>query len=125
MALPLPQSFFEAIVTTHIATQEVDYLPQALNLPQPRNVGRVRPRSAALDWIAISFDPWSAGKSPLNTEFAPSLAAKEHEFQGTATKGKPTTHTADGSAPDKKGKKDTEMRESIQVRQSPSRKTDM
>jgi hypothetical protein len=118
MSLPLPKSFFEAIVTTHVATQEVDYLPQALNLPTARNVGRVKPRSAAADWLAIQFDPWSAGKSPLNVEYVASLSSKEHEFQGTASTGKPTTHVADGSKPDKgKDKKDLQMRESIQSMQ--------
>jgi hypothetical protein len=75
MALPIPTGFFEAIVSTHIACQDVDYLPQVPNLPLSRGVGRFKPRSAAMDWLAISFDPWSAGKSPLNTEFIPSLTA--------------------------------------------------
>jgi hypothetical protein len=50
-------------------------IPQVPNLPQSRGVGRVKARSAAMDWLAIAFDPWSAGKSPLNTEFVPSLTS--------------------------------------------------
>lgn len=78
--LPLPQGFHEAIFASHVAKQEVDYLPQIPNLPQTRTVGRVKPRSAALDWIAISFDPWSAGKPPVNTEFVTSLTANASKF---------------------------------------------
>ena len=62
---------------------------QVPNLPTARTVGRVKPRSAAVDWMAINFDPWSAGKSPLTAEFVPSLLAKEHEFKGAESKGKP------------------------------------
>eukprot|EP01036_Dinobryon_divergens_P044896 gene44896-59923_t len=58
--VPLPVGFFEAIKSKHVAKQEVDYLPQVPNLPQTRTVGRVKPRSTAVDWLAISFDPWSA-----------------------------------------------------------------
>lgn len=78
--MPLPVGFFEAIVARRVAKQEVEYLPQVPNLPQTRNIGRVKPRSAAVDWLAVSFDPWSAGKSPLNTEFLPSLTAKADKF---------------------------------------------
>ena len=74
--MPLPKGFFESIVGKHIAKQAVDYLPQVPNLPQARTVGRVKPRSAAADWIAINFDPWSAGKVPLNFEFINSLSSK-------------------------------------------------
>jgi hypothetical protein len=80
--VPLPVGFFNAIVAKHIAKQEVDYLPLVPNLPQARTVGRVKPRSAAIDWLAISFDPWSAGKSPLNSEFVPSLAARAEKILG-------------------------------------------
>jgi hypothetical protein len=30
-------------------------------------IGAVKPRSAAEDWLAIGFDPWSAGKDPLQS----------------------------------------------------------
>ena len=76
MVMPLPTGFFQAIIAKHIATQHVDYLPQVPNIPQARTVGRVKPRNAAADWLAVSFDPWSAGKNPLNTEFVPSLSSK-------------------------------------------------
>jgi hypothetical protein len=80
--VPLPVGFFQAIIAKHIAKQEVDYLPMVPNLPQARTVGRVKPRSAAIDWMAISFDPWSAGKSPLSSEFVPSLAARAEKILG-------------------------------------------
>lgn len=73
----LPEGFFKSIHATHIGTAEVDYLPSVPNLPQPRPVGRVKPRSAAEDWFAIGFDPWSAGKDPLQREFVSSLTTKE------------------------------------------------
>jgi len=79
---PLPIGFFNAIVAKHIAKQAVDYLPMVPNLPQSRTVGRVKPRSSAIDWMAISFDPWSAGKNPLNSDFVPSLAAKAEKIFG-------------------------------------------
>jgi hypothetical protein len=79
---PLPIGFFNAIIAKHIAKQAVDYLPMVPNLPQSRTVGRVKPRSSAVDWMAISFDPWSAGKRPLNAEFVPSLAAKPEKLFG-------------------------------------------
>mmetsp|Transcript_30732 Transcript_30732/g.69742 ORF Transcript_30732/g.69742 Transcript_30732/m.69742 type:complete len:530 (+) Transcript_30732:1-1590(+) len=78
--MPLPVGFFEAIEAKHVAQQTVDYLPQVPNLPQSRNIGRVKPRSAAADWLMIHFDPWSAGKNPLSTEFVPSLMEKAEQF---------------------------------------------
>jgi hypothetical protein len=76
MVMPLPVGFFGNIAARRICAQEVDYLPQVPNLPQAKNVGRVKPRTIALDWLAIGFDPWSAGKSPLNVEFVSSLSSK-------------------------------------------------
>jgi len=73
----LPEGFFNAIYSTHVGKAEVDYLPTVPNLPLPRPVGRVKPRSAAEDWFAIGFDPWSAGKDPLSREFIPTLLTKE------------------------------------------------
>jgi hypothetical protein len=81
--LPLPVGFFDAITAKHVAKQAADYLPQVPNLPQSRTIGRVKPRSAASDWLMISFDPWSAGKNPLGTEFVPSLMAKADKLLGT------------------------------------------
>jgi len=78
--MPLPVGFFAAIEAKHVAQQAVDYLPQVPNLPLARNIGRVKPRSAAADWMMISFDPWSAGKTPLSTEFIPSLMEKAEKF---------------------------------------------
>jgi hypothetical protein len=78
--MPLPVGFFEAITAKHVAKQTVDYLPQVPNLPQSRTVGRVKPRSAAVDWLAVNFDPWSAGKNPLSTEFVNSLATKAEKL---------------------------------------------
>jgi hypothetical protein len=80
--MPLPVGFFAAIEAKHVAQQAVDYLPQVPNLPQSRTIGRVKPRSAAADWLMISFDPWSAGKNPLSTEFVPSLMAKADKILG-------------------------------------------
>eukprot|EP01038_Epipyxis_sp_PR26KG_P004402 gene4402-6226_t len=81
--MPLPVGFFGAIASKHIAKQSVDYLPQVPNLPQTRTIGRVKPRSAAADWLLISFDPWSAGKNPLGTEFVPSLMSKADKIIDT------------------------------------------
>ena len=78
--MPLPVGFFESIVAKHVAQQSADYLPQVPNLPQSRTIGRVRPRSAASDWLAIAFDPWSAGKNPLNIEFVPSILEKAEKI---------------------------------------------
>lgn len=76
MVMPLPVGFYDCISAKHIAKQAVDYLPQVPNIPQSRTIGRVKPRSSAVDWMMIHFDPWSAGKNPLGTEFVPSLMAK-------------------------------------------------
>jgi hypothetical protein len=78
--MPKPVGFFEAIVAKHVAQQAVDYLPQVPNLPQSRTIGRVKPRSAAADWLMINFDPWSAGKNPLGMEFVTSLVANAEKF---------------------------------------------
>jgi hypothetical protein len=85
LVMPLPIGFFKAIVSKKVAKQEVDYLPKVPNLPQSRTVGRVKPRSAAVDWLAVSFDPWSAGKNPLNTEFVNLLSAKAEKFLSSET----------------------------------------
>ena len=69
----IPEGFLNAIGATHVGQQNVDYLPNVPNLPQCKPVGRVKPRSAAEDWLAIGFDPWSAGKEPLSSEFITSL----------------------------------------------------
>jgi hypothetical protein len=84
LAMPKPVGFFEAIEAKHVATQAADYLPQVPNLPQSRTIGRVKPRSAAADWIMISFDPWSAGRNPLSTEFVASLMDKADRLLGHA-----------------------------------------
>lgn len=76
----LPIGFYQAIASTRVAKQAVDYLPQVPNLPLSRAVGRVKPRSAAIDWLTIGFDPWSAGKNPLSMEFIPSLATKGEQL---------------------------------------------
>ncbi|CAM9178964.1 unnamed protein product, partial [Ectocarpus fasciculatus] len=76
----LPIGFYQAIASTRVAKQAVDYLPQVPNLPTSRAVGRVKPRSAAIDWLTIGFDPWSAGKNPLSMEFIPSLANKDEQL---------------------------------------------
>lgn len=76
----LPVGFFGAIEAKRVAQQQCDYLPQVPNLPQSHTIGRVKPRSAAIDWIAIGFDPWSAGRKPLNSEFIPSLASKADQI---------------------------------------------
>ncbi|CAN0508310.1 unnamed protein product, partial [Scytosiphon promiscuus] len=57
--------------------QHCDYLPHVPNMPQARAIGRVKPRSAAEDWFAVGFDPWSAGREPLSAEFIPSLSIKQ------------------------------------------------
>ncbi|KAH8074738.1 hypothetical protein JL721_2311 [Aureococcus anophagefferens] len=57
----------------------VDYLPWIPNLPQARPIGRIKPRPAAEDWLAVGFDPWSAGKEPLAVEFIGSLSAKAEQ----------------------------------------------
>lgn len=46
-------------------------------MPEARTVGRIRPRSAAEDWFAVGFDPWSAGREPLSAEFIPTLSIKQ------------------------------------------------
>jgi len=117
--VPLPVGFYQAIVAKHIAKQEVDYLPMVPNLPQARTVGRVKPRSAAIDWLAISFDPWSAGKNPLSSEFVHSLAAKAEKIFGqdaaaaldSLDKLRETTSDAFMTTDDKEGQ--AEMRKEI------------
>ena len=71
----LPEGFFNKIYSTAIAKAECDYLPSVPNLPQTKPVGRVKPRSAAEDWFAIGFDPWSAGKVRPNKDLNPSCFA--------------------------------------------------
>lgn len=69
--------FLEAIKSTRVGKQYVDYIPSSPNLPQCNPVGRVKPRSAGKDWMAIGFDPWSAGKELLSVEFVPFLVVSE------------------------------------------------
>ncbi|KAH8097552.1 hypothetical protein JL720_445 [Aureococcus anophagefferens] len=79
-AEPLPEGFFKAIHATHVGPAKVDYLPWIPNLPQARPIGRIKPRPAAEDWLAVGFDPWSAGKEePLAVEFIGSLSAKAEQ----------------------------------------------
>lgn len=74
-----------------MAKQNADYLAQMPNLPRLRPAGRVKPRSSALDWLTIGFDPWSAGKNPLNVEFIDSLIAKQEELFPATASGAPAT----------------------------------
>ncbi|KAJ1452494.1 hypothetical protein M885DRAFT_526843 [Pelagophyceae sp. CCMP2097] len=90
-AEPLPEGFLKAIHATHVAPARVDYLPFIPNLPHARPIGRIKPRPAAEDWLAVGFDPWSAGKEPLSSEFVKSLSTK-----AAATLEKPP-QTADDS----------------------------
>jgi hypothetical protein len=76
----LPVGFYNSISAKRVGKQHVDYLPQIPNLPTASAVGRVKPRSAAIDWIAIGFDPWSAGRSPLSIEFIQSLSTKAEQL---------------------------------------------
>ncbi|CAM9815440.1 unnamed protein product, partial [Sphacelaria rigidula] len=71
-----PCLFLSHLNPTRSHTQHCDYLPHVPNMPQARAVGRVRPRSAAEDWFAVGFDPWSAGREPLSAEFVSSLSFK-------------------------------------------------
>ncbi|KAJ8602648.1 hypothetical protein CTAYLR_004125 [Chrysophaeum taylorii] len=76
VAEALPDGFFAAIHATHVGPAKCDYLPWIPNLPASKPIGRIKPRSAAEDWYAVGFDPWSAGKEPLSTEFVRSLHSK-------------------------------------------------
>lgn len=76
----LPVGFYNSISSTRVGKQHVDYLPQVPNLPTSAAVGRVKPRSAAVDWLAIGFDPWSAGRSPLSVEFIATLSTKAEQL---------------------------------------------
>ena len=85
---PLPEGFFQAIHARRVAPAKCDYLPWIPNLPTAKPVGRLKPRSAALDWLAVGFDPWSAGKEPLTTEFVQSLASKVDAIANTNPDGR-------------------------------------
>ena len=69
----IPEGFVESINYTHTAGQSVDYLPYFPNLNDAKAVGCVRPRRALEDWLVIGFDPWSAGRPPLNTHLIEDL----------------------------------------------------
>ena len=92
----LPIGFFENIEAKRVAKQIVDYLPHVPNLPQTSTIGRVKPRSAAVDWVAIGFDPWSAGKRPLNFEFIPTLKSKAEQLFDAEKLGKMKKAAEDG-----------------------------
>mmetsp|Transcript_21852 Transcript_21852/g.36825 ORF Transcript_21852/g.36825 Transcript_21852/m.36825 type:complete len:1703 (+) Transcript_21852:133-5241(+) len=93
----LPIGFFENIEAKRVAKQIVDYLPHVPNLPQTSTIGRVKPRSAAIDWVAIGFDPWSAGKRPLNFEFVPTLKSKAEQLFDAEKLGKMKKAAEDGA----------------------------
>jgi len=84
----IPEGFVEAINYTHTAGQSVDYLPYFPNLNDAKAVGCVRPRRALEDWLVIGFDPWSAGRAPLNTHLIEDLE-KEIKADGEAADKKP------------------------------------
>ena len=88
----IPEGFIDSINYTHTAPQSVDYLPYFPNLNEAKSVGCVKPRKAIEDWLAIGFDPWSAGKQPLSCEFIEDLeaqiAAEEGEEVNPKTKHK-------------------------------------
>ena len=79
----MPNGFYNAIISKHIAQQDTPYLPHIPNLPQTHVVGRVKPKSALVDWLTLDFDPWSAGRSPLTTMFIENLATQAGKlFEG-------------------------------------------
>lgn len=82
----IPEGFVQSITATHTASQSVDYLPYFPNLNEAQSVGCVKPRRAAEDWMAIGFDPWSAGKEPLTTQLVLDLSASI----GSEVEDKPT-----------------------------------
>ena len=89
---PIPVGFLSAISSKNVCKQYVDYLPTLANLPQCKPIGRVKPRSAGDDWLAVGFDPWSAGKDPLSSEFVSTMLAKAETFQEGK---KSTTNTSE------------------------------
>ena len=105
---PVPEGFLNAIGATHVGKQNVDYLPNVPNLPQCKPVGRVKPRSAAEDWLAIGFDPWSAGKEPLSAEFIPNMTVKDDSLLTAKDKG-----SADGAFINLMDKKGLEAQQEI------------
>ena len=76
---PVSRGFLNNIKSRRVGKQHVHYISSTLNLPQCKPVGRVKPRSAGKDWLAIGFDPWSTGKELLLTEFVPFLVGSEDE----------------------------------------------
>mmetsp|Transcript_33769 Transcript_33769/g.43345 ORF Transcript_33769/g.43345 Transcript_33769/m.43345 type:complete len:1809 (+) Transcript_33769:177-5603(+) len=80
----LPVGFLASVSDTHVGKQNVDYLPQIPNLPKAKAVGRIKPRNAATDWLAVGYDPWSAGKEPLHHEFISTLFGVEESAAASA-----------------------------------------
>ncbi|CAM9805513.1 unnamed protein product, partial [Heterosigma akashiwo] len=76
--------FLASIQDTHVGKQHADYLPQIPNLPTAKAVGRIKPRTALTDWLAVGYDPWSAGKEPLSNEFISTLFGVEEGEGGVA-----------------------------------------
>uniref|UniRef100_A0A7S4W490 ANK_REP_REGION domain-containing protein n=1 Tax=Ditylum brightwellii TaxID=49249 RepID=A0A7S4W490_9STRA len=79
----IPVGFLSAISLKRVGKQYVEYLPFVPNLPQCKPIGRVKPRTAENDWLAVGFDPWSAGKDPLSVEFIPSLSTHADSLKTT------------------------------------------
>uniref|UniRef100_A0A7S2KYF9 WW domain-containing protein n=1 Tax=Leptocylindrus danicus TaxID=163516 RepID=A0A7S2KYF9_9STRA len=77
-----PNDFLGIVAATRTGKQHVDYLPYTPNLPSCRPAGRLKPRSVADDWMKIGFDPWSAGREVLRTEFISELMEEDDVLPG-------------------------------------------
>ena len=78
----IPTRFFSSVGSKNVCKQHVDYLPVLPNLPKCKPVGRVKPRSVGDDWLAVGFDPWSAGKEALGIEFISTLPLNDEMLKG-------------------------------------------
>lgn len=115
----LPVGFLSSIASKKVCKQYANYLDTSPSIPSCKTVGRVKPRGCGQDWLAIGFNPWSAGKESLSSEFIDDLGVKVEALQEMGPNTNNRKHASTNDEPfiqivDKEGLAEQDEMQSIQ-----------
>ncbi|KAL3799023.1 hypothetical protein HJC23_005162 [Cyclotella cryptica] len=70
---PPMHGLFDIVASKRVGKRNVEYLPFALNLPTPRRIETLKPKTSLEDWAERGYNPWVSGKDLRSTHFIWSL----------------------------------------------------